>query len=259
MPNSWKASQQRPSGGGGNQGQEAPGPGSLVSWVSLPKAGPGLPGEGAVRKERVPPGTPSRTRSGTVHLQHLHMTSSSAEPPRSQDQVSRQVLGVGEWSMAGEVGAGASPLGAQTPQAPWGPQARGDGPLSSGGGAYGPRHPVADHNKGRVIGPRGRSAVLAHFTGALEFGDFFLGGPQCAYQGACVPDPGLGLSCPEEASKERPDQKRRREYSPPLNGPRVGGPQELQQWTRVVGVMGSQVMVRGDNVYVSSNPGPVSV
>ena len=161
--------------------------------------------------------------------------------------------------MAGEVGAGASPLGAQTPQAPRGPQARGDRPLSSGGGTYGPRHPVADHKKGLVLGHRGCSAVLAHFTGALELGDFFPGGPQCAYQGVCVPDPGVGLSCLEEASEERPDQERRREYSPPPNGPRVGGPQELQRWTRVVGVKGSQVMVRGDAVYVSSNLGPVSV
>ena len=137
------------------------------------------------------------------------------------------------------------------------PQARGDRPLLFGGRAHSPRYPVADHNKGPVIRPGGRAAVPAHFTG--ELGELFPGGPQCSYQGTCVPDLGLGLSWRKETSEERPGKERRREHSPPLIAPRAGGPQGLQQWTRVLGVMGSQIMVRGDKVYVSSNPGPVSV
>ena len=88
-PISWKASQQRPSGAGGSHGQAAPGPGSKASWVSLPQAGPGVLGEGAVWKENAPPGTPSRPKLGTIHLRHLHSTSSPAEPPRIPAYVAR--------------------------------------------------------------------------------------------------------------------------------------------------------------------------
>ena len=146
--------------------------------------------------------------------------------------------------MAGEVGASASPLGAQPSQAPRGPKARGNRPLPSDGRAHGMRYPVADRHEGRLMGPGGHPAVLAYLDGTPELGDLFPGGPWCAYQGVCVPDPGVDQPCLEEGSGEQPDQERRGEHSSPLAGPRDGRALGLQRWTRVAGIMGSQVEVR---------------
>ena len=124
--------------------------------------------------------------------------------------------------MAGEAGPGVLPPGAGEPRALLEPQPRGDRSFPGGRRAHSPRHPVADHDPGHLAGPRGRAAVLAPLAGGL--GKFFPGGPQCSYQGTCLPDPGLGLSWMRETAEERPGRERRREYSSPPDRPRTSHP-----------------------------------
>ena len=63
----------------------------------------------------------------------------------------------------------------------------------------------------------------------------------------------------KETTEERPDRERRREYTPPPDGSRTGGHQGSRRWIRLLGITGYEILVRGDRVYVASNPGPVSV
>ena len=165
--------------------------------------------------------------------------------------------------MADEGRAGDSPLGGSATQAPWEVHGQGRGPLSSSRRTHGTGHPVADHYEGCLVGPGGRPSVSADLNGSPELGDLFPGGPRCVYQGLCVPDPpagGLVQPCLERGSRTQvPGQERRGEYSSPLTGPQAGGACDRQQWSRVTGIVGSQVEIRGGVVYVSPHPGPVNV
>jgi hypothetical protein len=86
-----------------------------------------------------------------------------------------------------------------------------------------------------------------------------LGSSSRVDQGTCLPDPSVGLSWMKETTEERPNRERRREYFPPSDRSRTGGHQGSRRWIRLLGITGSEILVRVDRVYVTSNPGPVSV
>ena len=137
------------------------------------------------------------------------------------------------------------------------------------GGGCGPRRPhgtgpqMAPHYEGHLMVPRGCLPVSADLAGTPLLGDLFPGGPRCIYQGTCFPDPpagGLVQPClKEDSSTWVTGQARSGEYSTPLAGPQPGAPSYCQQWTRVTGILGSQVKIRDGVVFVSSRPGPINV
>ena len=156
--------------------------------------------------------------------------------------------------MAGGDGASDSLLGhSSTPWAPRYVQDRGCGPRRPHG--TGPQ-------MARLLVQSRCPPVPADLPGAPKLEDLFPGGPGCVYQGTCFPDPPAGgivqPDLEEDPSAWIPGQERSGEYSTPLAGAPPGAPIFHQQWTRVTGIVGSQVRIRDGIVFVSSRPGPLT-
>ena len=104
--------------------------------------------------------------------------------------------------------------------------------------------------------------VPADLPGAPKLEDLFPGGPGCVYQGMCFPDPPAGgivqSDLEEDPSAWIPGRERSGEYSTPIAGAPPGAPIFHQQWTKVTGIVGSQVRIRDGIVFVSSRPGPLT-
>ena len=116
---------------------------------------------------------------------------------------------------------------------------------------------MESHHPARFNGPGGRAGVLAPLAG--ELGKLFPGGPECTYHGTGSPDPGVRLPWRQELAEEQPNRERRRECTLPPDGSHTGGLQGTWRWTRLWGITGAEILVWGDRIYVTSNPGPVSL
>ena len=60
-------------------------------------------------------------------------------------------------------------------------------------------------------------------------------------------------------AEEQPDRERRREGTLPPDGLHTRGHQPTRRWTRLSGITGAEILVRGDRIYVTTNPGTVSL
>ena len=159
--------------------------------------------------------------------------------------------------MAAESGLAVLSLGAGEPRYPRGTQPRGGRSFPDSRRTHNPGHPVESHDPARFNGPGGRAGVLAPLAG--ELGKLFPGGPECTYQGTGSPDPGVRLAWRQELAEEQPDRETRKEYTLPPDRSHTGGHQGTRRWTRLWGITGAEILVRGDRIYVTSNHGPVSL
>ena len=119
---------------------------------------------------------------------------------------------------------------------------------------------MESHYPAGLDGLEERVGVLAPLT--QDLGRLFPGGLECFYHGTSGANLGVGL----ERMQRRhvypgvwPGGERGREGTSPLAEPYTRRHHPAQRWTRLWGITGAEISIRGDKIYTSLSPGPVSL